>query len=138
MGFGACNGRASWRMRRCGAQVLQGPACGFAESCGGVQGPVRVAEHLAGKEDEIRLTVGDDGVCLLGIGDHAHGRSRNGGLGPDACGEGCLERWTDGNGCVRDLATGGAIDEVDAVRAQVAGEGDGVVNGPAAFNPIRG
>ncbi len=125
-------------MRRRGAQVLHGPACGFAESGCGVQRPVWVAEHLAGEEDEIGVALGDDGVCLLGISDHAYGRGGNGALGADACGERCLESRTDGDSRVRDLSTGGAIDEVDAVGAQMAGESDGVVDGPAAFHPIRG
>jgi len=49
-----------------------------------------------------------------------------------------LESGTNGDDRVRNLAAGGAIDEVDPMGAEMAGEGDGVINGPAAFNPIGG
>jgi len=137
-GFGAHDGSARGRMRRRGAEILHGPAGRFAEYGCGVERPVRIAEHLAGEEDEVGVAFGDDGVGLLGISDHADSGGGNCGFGTDARGKGCLESGTNGDDRVRNLAAGGAIDEVDPMGAEMAGKGDGVINGPAAFNPIGG
>ena len=100
--------------------------------------PVGIAEHFAGEEDEIGLAVGDDCVGLLRIGDHADGGGGDGGFGADARGEGNLVAGADGDFCVGNEAAGGDVDEVDAVGAEMAGESDGVVDGPAAFGPVGG
>ena len=92
-----------------------------------MQGPVGIAEHFAGEEDEIGLALGDDGVGLMRVGDHADGSSGSGGFGADARGKGSLETGTDGDLCVRNQAAGGDVDEVDAVGTQETAEGDGVV-----------
>jgi len=103
-----------------------------------VKRPVRIAEHLAGEEDEVGLAIGDDGVGLLRISDHADRGSGDCGLGTNARGEGCLECRTDGDGGVGNLTAGRAVDKVDAMGAEMAGEGDGVVHGPSAFDPVGG
>ncbi len=137
-GLRARDSGARGRIRRCGAKILHGPACRVAEYGCGVERPVGIAEHFAGEEDEIGVAFGDDGVGLLRVCDHADGGGGNRGFGTDARGKGCLKRRTNGDDRVRNLAAGGAIDEVDAMGAEMAGEGDGVINSPAAFNPIGG
>jgi len=117
---GAARGRVSW----CGTEILNRP--------------VGVTEHLAGKEDEVGLTVCDDCVGLVRIGDHAHGRGGNGSFVADACGEGSLESRADGDLGIRDQSAGRGVDEVDAVSAEEAGESNGVVDGPTLFDPIAG
>jgi len=101
-----------------------------------VDGPVGVAEELAGEKDEVRLTVGDDGVGLRGIGDEADGGGGYVGFAADSLGELDLEAWNDGDFRVGYLAARRAIDEVDAVIAEMMSELDGFVGIPAAFRPI--
>lgn len=125
-------------MRRCGAKILHRPACGFAKYSRGVERPVWIAEHFAGEKDEVGAAFGDDCVGLMRVCDHADGGGGNRGFGPDARGKRRLERGADRDDGVRNLAARGAIDEVDALGAEMAGEGDGVIDSPAAFNPIGG
>ena len=114
-----------------GAEVLGRPAGGLAESGSGVEGPVGVAEELAGEEDEVGLAGGDDGVSLGRISDEADGGGGDVGFAADAGGEGDLEAWADGDFGVGDLAAGGDIDQINAMVAEEMGELDGVVDGPA-------
>ena len=103
-----------------------------------MKGPVGITEHLASEEDEIGPALGDDCVGLMRVGDHANCGSGNGSFGADARGKGSLETGTDGDSCVRSQAARGDVDEVDAVSAKMASESDGLIGGPAAFNPVGG
>ena len=116
-----------------GAHILHRPRCGFAECDGGVERPIGIAQHLAGEEDEVGITVGDEVVGLVWLGDHANGGCRNGGFGADAGSKRGLKSGADGDFGIRYKAAGRDVDEVHAVGAQVSGESDGVVDGPAAF-----
>ena len=107
--------------RRC-TEVLSWPADGFAKGLGSVEGPVRIAEHCARQQDEVGFFFGNDFVGLLRVGDHADGGGGDGGFSADACSEGSLIARTDGNGGMGYEAAGRAIDEVDAVGAEMAGE----------------
>ena len=102
-----------------------------------MKGPVGIAEHLAGEEDEIGLALGNDCVGLMRVGDHADGGSGNGGFGADARGKGGLETGTDRDRCVRDEAAGRDVDEIDSAGAKMASERDGVVWRPSTVCPIR-
>jgi hypothetical protein len=114
-----------------GAEVLDGPTCRFAKGAGRVERPVWIAEHLAGEEDEIGLTLGNDGVGLMWIRDHADCCSGDSSLSPDACSERHLVPGADRDGDMGYEAPGRAINQVDAMGAELAGEGDGIVNGPS-------
>lgn len=100
--------------------------------------PIRIAQHFAGEEDEVGVTFGNDGVGLLRVGDHADGGSGDGGLGADPRGEGGLKRGAYGNLRVGNLTAGGAIDQVDAMGAEMTREGNGFIDRPAAVGPIGG
>lgn len=124
-------------MGRRGAEVLDGPGDGFAQSSGSVERPVGVAQHFAGQEDEVGFAGGDDGVGLLRLGDHADGGSGDGGFGANAFGERGLEGGADGDFGVGDQSSGRDVDEVDAMGAEVTGEGNRFVDGPAGLRPRR-
>ena len=123
-------------MRGRSAEVLDGPTGWLAEGGSSMERPVGIAEHFASEEDEIGLSFGDDGVGLMGIGDHADGGCRDGGFGADARGEGYLVAGAEGDGGMGDETAGGAIDQVDATGAELPGERDGVVDGPTIFGPV--
>ena len=118
-----------------GAEVLGRPAGGLAEGGSGVEGPVGVAEELAGEEDEVGLAGGDDGVSLGRISDEADGGGGDVGFAADAGGEGDLEGGTDGDFGVGDHAARRDINEINAMVAEEMGELDGVVDGPTAALP---
>ena len=128
---GARDRGASGGVTGCCAEVLVGPTGGFAEGGGGVDGPVGVAEEFAGEKDEVGLAGGDDGVGLGGVSDQSDGGGGDVGLAADSFSELNLEAGGDGDFGVGDLAAGGAVDEIDAVVAEVMGELDGLVDGPA-------
>jgi hypothetical protein len=140
-GVGTGDGSARGRAARSGAQILHGPGCRFIECSGSVERPIRIAQHFAGEEDEIGLAAGDEVVGLMRVGDHADGGGGNGGFGANASCEGSLECGPDGNLGIGDLAAGGNVDEIDAVCAEMTGESDGFVDGPAIpaiFGPVGG
>ena len=116
--FRTGEGCAGGGMGRGGAQILRGPTGGLAESGGRVEGPVGVAQQLAAEEDKVCLALGDDGIGLGGIGDEADGGGGNVGLATDSGGKLDLKTGSGGNFGVGDLASGGDIDEIDAVFAQ--------------------
>lgn len=103
-----------------------------------MQGPVGVAQELAGEEDEIGFTVGDDAVGLGRIGDHADGRGGNAGFASNGCGKWDLIAGSNGDFRAGNEAARGAIDQIDAVIAKKARELNGIVNRPAALSPIYG
>ena len=123
-------------MRR-GAEILDRPACSFAKGRSGMQWPVGVAQHFAGEEDEVGLAVGNDGVGLRGLGDHADGGSGDAGFGADACGERTWKSGADGDIGVGSLAAGGAVDEIDAMGAQDDRQGRRNRRGTSRLQPSR-
>src|SRR5579872_3842921 len=131
------DGGTRLRVSRRSAKILNGPTLRRAKSDGGMQRPVGIAEHFAREEDHVGSTFGDDGVGLMRIGDHADGRSWNGSFGPDTRREGNLEGRSDRDLGMGDETSGGDVDEIDAARAEKAGESDGFVDGPAAWRPLR-
>ena len=62
---GGSEGLAAFDFAAGGALVLDGPAGGVVEFVGGAEGPVGVAEELAGEEDDVGLAGADD---LVGLG----------------------------------------------------------------------
>ena len=109
------------------AFVLLGPHAGLVERLGGVEGPVGVVEELAGEENDIGLAGADDGVGLGGFGDHADGTGGDADFAADAVGEGDLIAGADGDLLAVVVASGRAVDEVDALGFEEVGEGNGVV-----------
>ena len=55
------------------AGVLFRPFDVGLERFGGVEGPVRIAQHRAGEEDGVGLSGRDDFLGVMGIGDQADG-----------------------------------------------------------------
>src|SRR5690606_35682882 len=74
---------------------LHGPRTGVlrwtgdvdAETVSRKERPVRLPQHLAGEEDQVRLPFADDAVRLLGLRDQPDGRRRDPGLLADPFGE---------------------------------------------------
>src|ERR1700676_3643452 len=60
-----------------GSAVLHRPRDLYVQSLGRPPRPVRVAQELASKKNEIRLLGGENRIGLSGIGNHAHSASRN-------------------------------------------------------------
>ncbi len=119
-----------------GAEVLVGDCERGAEGLGGAHGEVGIAEKFAGDEDEIGLAGVDDVFGLLGFGDHADGAGEDFGVAADLRGKRDLVAGAGGDFGVEGVTAGGGVDEVDAEGLDEAGELDGVVNRPAAFDPI--
>jgi len=103
-----------------------------------MQRPIRIAQHFAGEEDEVGVTVGNDGVGLLRVRDHADGGRGDGGLGADPRCEGGLKRASHGDFCIGNQPAGGTIDQIDAMGTEMTGEGDGFIDRPASVGPIGG
>lgn len=121
-----------------GAQILARRFDRGAEGLRGAHGEVRIAEQFASDENEIGLSGFQNRFGLLWFGDHADGAGEDFGIAADLRGERDLVAGTDGDFGVERVAAGGGIDEIDAERLDVAGELDGVFDGPAAFDPIGG
>jgi hypothetical protein len=105
---------------------------------GDVEWEVRVAEELAGHDDYVGLVAGEDGAGFGGGIDHADRAGHHAGFAADAFGEADLVSGAYGNFGVGHVATGGAVDEIDAERAELIGQGDGLVDIPAARGPVGG
>ncbi len=103
-----------------------------------MDGPERVAKKFAGEKYRVGLAGADDGVGLLRGCDHADGTSGQTGLSPNLCCEGDLVAGAEGDLLQRAVSAGGAIEQINPVGGQFAGESDGVVDRPAAFDPVAG
>jgi hypothetical protein len=102
---------------RC-AKVLDRPAGGIVKCGRGMHRPARIAEELAGKEYQVRLTRFDDGVRLGGLSDEADRRGWDCSFGADSGGEPDLEAGANRDFGVGDLPSGGNINQVDSVLAK--------------------
>ena len=96
-----------------------------------MEGPVGIAEELAGEEDEVGLAVANDLVGLRGGGNHAYGAGGDGGFAADGFGVDDLVAGTDGNLLGGMVAAGGDVDEVYACLLEELGEGYGLGEIPA-------
>lgn len=105
-----------------GAEILGRPACSFAKSCGGVHGPIGVAEHFPGQEDEVGLAVGHNVIGLVWIGNHADSGGGDVGLAADPGSEPYLVARAEWDLGVGDLAAGRDIDQIDAMIAEKIGK----------------
>ncbi len=125
-----------------GAGVLDGPGDLLMEFAGGAEGPVGVAEELAGEEDEVGLAGADDLVGLGGLGDHAYGGSGKAGFAADGLGVNDLVAGAGGDLLAGVVAAGGDIYEVDAFCLQELGELDRLGEIPAwaegLWSPVGG
>ncbi len=133
-------GRGDWSasggMLRSGAEVLHRPTRRFTQGGCRVERPIRIAQHLAGQEHQISLTLGYELVGLVWIGDHTHGCRWNAGLRSDSSRKGCLKAGSDGNAGIGNLSAGRSVDQVNAMRFEKARKLNRVVDGPAALDPI--
>ena len=121
-----------------GAEVLDWPAYGEAQIAGYGEGPVRLAEEFAGEDDNIGFVAIQDGIGLTGAGDHAYRAGENSGALANLVGEGNLVARANGNLRSRNHAAGGAINQVHTERAEKLSKRDGLLEIPAAGDPISG
>src|SRR5580693_2090698 len=128
-GRGAVRGRA---------EILDWPAYWEAQIAGYCKWPVRLAEEFAGQDYYVGFALVEDGVGLGGVSDHAYGAGEDAGALAYLVRERYLEARGDGNLRVGNHAAGGAIDQVHAERAEKFGEGHGLLDVPAARDPIAG
>jgi hypothetical protein len=123
-------------MLGCRALVLGWPFRSLTQRGGGVQRPVGVAQHLAGQENQIGLAAGNNRVGLRRIGNHAHRSGRHFGFLAYSRGERDLVTGADRDLYVRNHASRGAIDQIDAVRAKEMCELNGLVDIPSTLSPV--
>ena len=121
-----------------GAGVLDWPGDGLSQNIGGVKGPVGIAKHLAGEQDDVGLAGADDLVGLGGAGDHAYGAGGNFDLAVDGLRVVNLIAGTEGNLLGGMVAAGRDIYEVDACLFHEFGEGDGLREVPAGAEGLGG
>ena len=114
------------------------PAYGEAQVAGYGEGPVRLAEEFAGEDYNVGFVAVQDGIGLTGAGDHADGAGEDAGALANLVGERNLVAGADGNLRSRNHAAGGAINQVHAERAEKLSKRDGLLEVPAAGDPISG
>ncbi len=102
------------------------------QNVGGAERPVRIAQHFAGEEHDIRLPGTDNLVGLGRLGDHTHGASRNSSFAPDSFRERDLVAGADRDLLAGIVASRGDVDEIDVLGAQQTGELHGFVHRKAA------
>src|SRR5215468_9691507 len=122
--------------RRLRAPVLLRRAHLTAEFGGGMPTPTRGVEHAAGKRDHVGLAGGDDLLGLLRLGNQAdrHGGDAGGLL--DRLRERHLVAGPERNFLQRRYAAGRRIDPVDVALLQFLRVFDGLMNVPAALDPV--
>ena len=107
-------------------------------SSGRAQRPRRVAQRLAAEQHDVGLARLEDVLGLLRLGDQPDRPRRDAGALPDRRGERHLVAGAERDLLRRRVAAGGAVDEIDAERAEQRRERDGVVERPAALDPVAG
>ena len=135
---GAYEYRSGFTGGRRRSRIGSATAAGSPRASRGFDGPVGLAQHFAGEEGQVGFAAGDDFVGLMRIGDYADGSGEDCGLFTNRGGEGDLEARRDRDFRVGDQSAAGAIHQIDAERFQGSGELDGLVEIPAAFDPIGG
>src|ERR1700678_3679889 len=120
-----------------GSFVLLGPCDLLLENRGGAKRPVGIAEELASQQDYIGLAGGNDMLGLLGRGDHTNGSGEDSRFSADALGKESLIAGAERNLCLGNDASRGRVNEVDAQRLDLPCEDDGILDGPAALDPVR-
>ena len=121
-----------------GTFVLSRPCDLLFEDIGGTQRPIGIAEEFASQQNNVGLSGRDDVLGLLGRGDHANGSCEDSRLAADALGKGSLIAGAERNRCFGNDASRGRVDEIDAQRLGLPSEGDGILDSPAALDPVRG
>jgi len=126
------------RYSRSGSFVLFWPGNVYAKLGGSVEGPIGIAEKLAGEENHVGFIFGENLFGLSGIGDEAYRAGWDVGISPDGVSE-----WDLVAGILRDAGAGGsaaagAVDEVNADGFELFGQSDGLREIPAALDPVGG
>jgi len=112
------DGFAGWGAVWGCAEILDWPANGEAQVAGDSQGPVGLAEEFAGQDYYIGFALVQDGVGLAGTRDHAYCAGHDSGALADFCREGYLVAGGDGDLRVGNRSAGGAVNQIDAERAE--------------------
>ncbi len=136
--LGDFDGLAGRGAVRGGAEILDWPADWEAQVAGYCQGPIGLTQEFARQDDHVGFALVEDGVGLVGVGDHADCSCEDAGALADLVGERDLVAGGDRNFCVGDHAARGTVNQIHAERAEKLGEGDGLFDVPAAGNPIAG
>ena len=121
-----------------GAEILDWPADREAEVAGYCQGPIGLTQELAREDYHVGFAFVQDGVGLVGVGDHADGTGEDSGALADLVGERDLVAGGSRNSCVGDHAAGGTVNQIHSEWAEKFGECDRLFDVPAAGNPIAG
>ena len=121
---------------RSGTEVLFGPARCISKGGRRMNGPIRIAKHLARQQHQVSFSVGDDGVGLVRFSDHADGCGRDAGLLANSRGKRHLVARTHRNPRAGYIAARGDIDQVHSVLAEQPRQLHRLVGIPAAFRPV--
>lgn len=98
--------------------------------------PIRVAKHGAREENDVGLRRSDDVVRLRGCHDHSHGAGADPCLLADTGRKRRLVTRPDGNLRSWSEAAGRTVDQIDSQRDEFPHQRDGIVDRPAAFDPV--
>src|SRR6202795_2951326 len=96
-----------------GSAVLHRPGDPYVQSLGRPPRPVRVAQELTSKKNEVRLLGGENRIGLSGIGNHAHSSSRNPSWLANRLRKSNLIAGSNRNLCIRHTATTRRVDQID-------------------------
>src|SRR6266851_8096274 len=127
------NVRAGCRAR---AQVLRRDARSGTQLSCGMPTPAGIPEQPARKRDHVGLAFGDDFLGLSRFGNQADCDGDDAGVLADAFGERDLVAGSDGNRLVLHQPAARTIDPVAAESLQFPGEHDGLLEVPAALDPV--
>src|ERR1700683_570659 len=97
---------------------------------------MRWAGELASQDYDVGFGLIENGVGLVRAGDHAYRAGHDSGALADLIGERNLVTGGHGNWGVGNHAAGGAVNQIDAQRAERFRQGDGLLEVPAAGYPI--
>src|SRR5207302_5610423 len=86
------------------AKILRGPRYRPAQLRGGMQRPVRIAQHLASEQHDVGLPAADDLIGLMCFRDHADGAGQDAGIAANPFCERHLISGSDGNLRIGDVA----------------------------------
>ena len=100
-------------------------------------GPVGIAEHFAGEQDQVGVPFGDRGLGLLRLGDHPADGGRNLGLAANSAGHGNQESGSPGD--VRDVGRDEVVAHVEQIESgvfELPRQLDRFVDRHAAVDPV--
>src|SRR5579863_2860291 len=102
--------RTSLRARWCSPEILYRPRHRITQLTRCPQRPIRVAEHIARKQNEISLPAADNVISLRRRSDEADSSCRHSRFPPDAVCEWSLITGASRNRCLSHVSAGGTVD----------------------------